>query len=327
MQGMIALAMERSGEKEAAIEIIKSLKEKALHNEELGMYWRDESYGYFWHQAPIETQALLIEAFDEVAGDKESVEEMKVWLLKQKQTQDWKTTKATVEACYALLLRGTEWLANTELVKVKVGETLVDPFMMDDAQVEAGTGYFKTSWSGSDITPEMGNVTVTKTNEGVAWGALYWQYFEQLDKITTHETPLKLNKKLFVQRNTASGPVIEPVTENTKLKVGDKIKVRIELRVDRDMEYVHMKDMRASAFEPVNVFSRYKYQDGLGYYESTGDAATNFFFSYLGKGTYVFEYPLIVSQQGDFSNGITTIQCMYAPEFTSHSEGIRVKVE
>jgi hypothetical protein len=116
------------------------------------------------------------------------------------------------------------------------------------------------------------------------------------------------------------------VNEGTQVKVGDKIKVRIELRVDRDMEYVHMKDMRASCMEPVNVISRYKYQDGLGYYESTKDASTNFFFNYLNKGTYVFEYPLFVTLSGNFSNGITTIQCMYAPEFTSHSEGVRVNV-
>ncbi|HEY9082634.1 MAG TPA: alpha-2-macroglobulin, partial [Vicingaceae bacterium] len=201
------------------------------------------------------------------------------------------------------------------------------PKKMDDVKVEAGTGYFKTSWSKTEIKPEMGNITVTKKDEGVAWGAMYWQYFEQLDKITTHETPLKLSKKLFVQRNTDAGPVIELIKEGTTLKLGDKIKVRIELRVDRNMEYVHMKDMRAAGFEPINVFSGYRYQDGLGYYESTKDAATNFFFDYLPKGTYVFEYPLRVNMSGDFSNGITSIQCMYAPEFTSHSEGIRVLVK
>ena len=88
-----------------------------------------------------------------------------------------------------------------------------------------------------------------------------------------------------------------------------------------------MKDMRASGLEPINVLSRYKWQDGLGYYESTKDVATHFFFDYLPKGTYVFEYPMVVNHKGNFSNGITTIQCMYAPEFTSHSEGIRVTVE
>jgi len=330
MQGMIALALHRNGKPKTGIhtehKIIASLKENAINHDELGMYWKDNIGGYYWYQAPIETQALLIEAFDEVANDKESVEAMKVWLLKQKQTQDWKTTKATTEACYALLLRGTDLLASDDLVEIKVGNIVVDPKKLDGVKVEAGTGYFKTSWGKSAITPTMGNVTVAKKDDGVAWGSLYWQYFEDLDKITPHETPLKLVKKLFVQRNSDTGPKIYPVTETTQLKPGDKLKVRIELRVDRRMEYVHMKDMRAAGLEPINVFSGYRYQDGLGYYESTKDASTNFFFDVLPKGTYVFEYPLRVNMSGNFSNGITSIQCMYAPEFTSHSEGVRINI-
>ncbi|NTW32501.1 MAG: hypothetical protein HGB12_07740, partial [Bacteroidetes bacterium] len=326
LQGMIALALNRSGDKKTPADIMKSLKENSLTSDEMGMYWKDIRAGYYWYQAPIETQALLIEAFDEVSADSISVENLKIWLLKQKQTQDWKTTKATSEACYALLLRGANWLASDQSVQITIGNKFIDPKKLDDVKVEAGTGYFKTSWNGSEITPEMGNVKVTKTDAGVSWGALYWQYFEQLDKITASETPLKLVKKLFLQKTSDTGPVIEPITETTKLKVGDKIKVRIEISVDRDMEYVHLKDMRASGFEPVNVFSQFKYQDGLGYYESTRDASTNFFFSYLPKGTYVFEYPLLITNNGSFSNGITTIQCMYAPEFSAHSEGINVKV-
>jgi uncharacterized protein YfaS (alpha-2-macroglobulin family) len=173
----------------------------------------------------------------------------------------------------------------------------------------------------------MGRVAVNNPNPSVAWGALYWQYFEQPDRITPAETPLKLDKKLFREISSPTGPVLEPVTGATPLKVGDKVVVRIELRSDRDMEYVHLKDMRASAFEPVNVLSGCRWQGGLGYYESTRDAASNFFISYLPKGTYVFEYRLVASQKGEFSNGITSVQCMYAPEFAAHSEGIRVKVE
>lgn len=326
-QGMIALALNRYNETAVPADIVKSLTENALTSDEMGMYWKDNTGGYYWYEAPIETQALLIEVYDEVAKDVKKVDELKIWLLKQKQTQDWKTTKATAEAIYALILRGTDFLASDKLVEVSLGEMVVDPRKIEDVKVEAGTGYFKTSWAGSSIKPAMGNVKVTKTDDGVAWGALYWQYFEQLDKITPAETPLKLNKKLFTEISTPSGQVIKPVNEGDKLKVGDKLIVRIELRVDRDMEYIHMKDMRASGFEPVNVISQYKYQDGLGYYESTRDAATHFFISYLRRGTYVFEYPMFVSHKGDFSNGITTIQCMYAPEFASHSEGIRVTVE
>ena len=326
MQGMIALALHRYDDKETPKNIIASLKEFSLYSEEMGMYWKENYAGYYWYQAPIETQALLIEAFDEAGQDKESVENMKVWLLKQKQTQDWKTTKATVEACYALLLKGIDFLENDKLAEITLGDKLIDPSKMDDVKIEAGTGYFKTSWSANEFKPKMGNVKVTNKNDVVAWGALYWQYFEDLDKITPHETPLKLKKQLFREKFSDAGKVIEPVTKKTELNIGDRIIVRIELRVDRNMEFVHMKDMRASSLEPENVISRYKWQDGLGYYESTRDAATNFFFDYLPKGTYVFEYPLRITHLGDFSNGITSIQCMYAPEFTSHSEGIRIEV-
>jgi uncharacterized protein YfaS (alpha-2-macroglobulin family) len=327
MKAMMALYLNRSGEEKTASLIMRSLKETALHNEEMGMYWRNEQRGWLWHQAPVETQALLIEAFDEVSNDQKSVEEMKIWLLKQKQTQDWKTTKATTEAVYALLLRGSSLLASDKQVEITVDNEKVDPYKPDGLKPEAGTGYFKTSWDASEIKPEMGKVTVNNPNPIVAWGAMYWQYFEQLDKITPAQTPLSLNKKLFREVNTPTGPVIEPITENSSIQVGDKIVVRVELRSDRDMEYIHLKDMRASAFEPVNVLSGYRWQDGLGYYESTLDASTNFFISWLPKGTYIFEYKLVATQKGEFSNGITSVQCMYAPEFAAHSEGIRVKVE
>jgi len=325
LQGMIALALNRIGEKSIPSDIMASIKEHALFNEEMGMYWKSPE-GHFWYQAPIESQALLIEAFDEVAHDMESVEKMKIWLLKQKQTHDWKTSRATTEACYALLLRGSDLLASDQLVDITIGKQKIDPKALEDVKVEAGTGYFQTSWHGSEIKSGMGNIEVTKKDEGIAWGAVYWQYFEDLDKITPHETPLSIKKQLFVEKNRASGPVIEAIADNGSIHVGDKVMVRVELRVDRDMEYVHLKDMRAAALEPINVLSGYRYQGGLGYYETTGDAATNFFFSYLRKGTYVFEYPLVASQKGDFSNGITAIQCMYAPEFASHSEGIRLSV-
>ncbi|MCP4217992.1 MAG: hypothetical protein GY765_25335, partial [bacterium] len=324
-QGMIALAMNRFGNKTLPKAIAASIKEHALYSEEMGMYWKD-SYGYYWYQSAIETHALLIEMFSEVMEDRKSVDELRTWLLKQKQTQDWGTTKATADACFALLINGTQWLTQSQPPDITVGKIKIDPKKIDGVKVEAGTGYFKTSWPRDEITPDMGRITVKNNNEVVAWGGVYWQYFENLDKITPAETPLKLKKQLMVERPSDTGPVLHPLSKKD-VKIGDRIKVRIELRVDRNMEYVHMKDMRASGFEPEDVISMFKRQDGLGYYQSTKDASTNFFFDYLPKGTYVFEYALRVSHAGDFSNGITSIQCMYAPEFSSHSQGVRVEIK
>ena len=335
MQGMIALALHRGKDAATPKAIIKSLKENAIYKEEMGMYWKDwaNGGGYYWHQAPIESQAMMIEAFTDIDGNATTVDYLKTWLLKQKQTQNWKTTKATAEACYALLLGGSNWLAEEKEVSINLGNSIL--ISSKDDATQAGTGYFKKRVDGEKVKAEMGNITVNLNSStskplnqtSTSWGSVYWQYFEDLDKITSAETPLKLKKQLFKEVNTDKGPSLVAINDGDELKVGDKVKVRIELKVDRDMEYVHMKDMRAACMEPTNFISEYKWQGGLGYYESTKDASTNFFFSWLSRGSYVFEYPMFVTHTGNFSNGITTIQCMYAPEFTSHTEGIRVNVE
>ncbi len=326
-KGLLALSLYRMEDEKTAGKILKSLKQNSITSEELGMYWKENSNSWYWYQAPIETQALLIEAFSEIENDITTIDNLKIWLLKNKQTNQWKTTKATTEAVYALLLQGSDWLSVTDAVEVLIGGEKIDPSKLENVKVEAGTGYYKTAWNGSEVTSKMSEVSIRKNGNGIAWGALYWQYFEDLDKISSAETPLKLQKKLFLKKNTDVGEAISEITEKTTLKVGDLVRVRIELRVDRAMEFVHMKDMRASGLEPLNVISRYKWQDGLGYYESTKDASTNFFFDYLPKGVFVFEYDLRVNNAGNFSNGITTIQSMYAPEFSSHSEGVRIAIE
>ncbi|MFV9550073.1 alpha-2-macroglobulin family protein [Algibacter sp. PT7-4] len=325
-KGLMALISHRNDDNKTASKILKSLKETSITSEELGMYWKANTNSWFWYQAPIETQALLIEVFSEIEADTKTIDNLKIWLLKNKQTNRWKTTKATTDAVYALLLQGSDWLSVTDMVNVILGGQNIKPSKLEAVKAEAGTGYYKTSWNTSEIKPKMGEVKISKKGEGIAWGSLYWQYFEDLDKITSAETPLKLKKKLFLKTNTDTGEEISEITSKTHLKVGDLVRVRIELRADRNMEFIHMKDMRASGLEPTNVISTYKWQDGLGYYESTKDASTNFFFDYLPKGVYVFEYDLRVNNAGNMSNGITTIQSMYAPEFSSHSEGVRISV-
>ncbi len=320
-QAHLALGLKRFGDKTTPAGIMASLKEFSVTNEEMGMFWRDTEVSWWWYHAPIETQAMMIEAFDEVSNDAKAVEECKVWLLKQKQTQNWKTTKATADAVYALLLRGDNLLKSDALVDVTVGPETIKP-----EKVEAGTGFYEQKFLRGEVKPEFGTVKVTKTDDGVSWGSVHWQYLEDISKVTPHDgTPLKLEKKLFKRVYTKTGPTLEAV--NGPVNVGDEIVVRIVLRTDRDMEYVHMKDHRGSGTEPVNVLSRYKFQDGLGYYESTKDTASHFFMDYLPKGTYVFEYAVRVQHRGKYPTGLASIECMYAPEFNSHSESIGIEAK
>ncbi|MDP4211456.1 MAG: alpha-2-macroglobulin family protein [Bacteroidota bacterium] len=328
LRGMIALFLYRTGDRKTARDIISSLKENATSSEELGTYWKSVRPGYYWQESPVETQALLIEAFSEISPDSALTDQMKYWLLEQKHTRQWSNTKSTADACYALLMKGNNWLGAAQSVKINLGGFKVSS---SDEEAEAGTGYLKKVIPAERVQPSMGNIEVSIHHEGnveaaPSWGALYWQYFENADRITSAESPLSVRKALYIIQNTGAGPVLETVNTERILKPGDQLVIRIIIKADRDMEYVHLKDMRAACLEPKNVLSGYHWQGDLGYYETTRDESTSFFFDYLPKGTHVFEYPLYVSTAGDYSNGISTLECMYAPEFAAHTEDMRIRV-
>lgn len=320
LQANLAVAMKRFDIQDVASQIMVSIKERSVNDDEMGMHWPKQTWSQWWYQAPIESQAAIIEAFDEVMNDKQAVEDCKVWLLKQKQTQDWETTKATADAIYSLLLRGSDLLASTRLVDVEIGGTLIKPI-----DAEAGTGFFQQRKVGGEVSADMSKIRVTKHDEGVAWGSVHWQYFEDIDRVTpSGDNPLKLTKELYVKTNTPEGPVLKRVAG--EVNVGDELVVRLVLRTDRDLEFVHIRDHRGSGTEPTNVLSGYRWRDGLGYYESTRDTASHFFVDFMRQGTYVFEYSTRVQLRGEYQTGMAMIQCMYAPEFNSHSETIRLTV-
>lgn len=325
-QGMIALTLQRYGKPAVTAQIEKSLLETGQQSDELGMYWAKNQQGYFWYESPVETQSLLIELFTEAGDNQKAVDEMKIWLLRNKQTNDWKTTKATASACYALLLKGSDLLADNGNSTIKLdGKQLTD--LKPDTKADAGTCYIKTSWIDEQIKPSLGNIEVKNNSSNISWGALHWQYLENLDKITSSQTNIHLERKYFIQQQTSSGAVLTPVDATHQPKTGDLLKVVVYLKADRDFEYVQLKDLRPAGTEPVDAISEYKYQDGLSYYQVTKDVATNFFISYLNKGNYVFEYRLRVAQPGNFSTGITSVQSMYAPEFNAHSQGGRMTIK
>jgi hypothetical protein len=328
-QGMTALVAFRSKQPLVAKGILKSLRENATLSEEFGMYWKEfNNPSFYWWQAPVESHALLLEAFAEIENDTLTINDLKTWLLKQKQTTHWSTTKATADACHALLTTGSNWLDAEPVVGMKAGG-----LDLTESKKEAGTGYFMRYVPVEKINPSLGKIDVTlkhdnpKAGAGLsAWGAAYWQYFEELNSIQAAASPLALKKYLTCERMTPAGPKLQPVESNTLLKPGDKVVVRLEINSDRNLEYIHLKDMRAACFEPMEALSGYRWQGGLGYYQSPRDASMNYFIHYLPRGNYVLEYALRVTHEGQFSNGISTLQCMYAPEFSSHSAGQKVEV-
>ncbi len=337
-QAMIALMLYRNNEFALAKEIMERIKSRAQYSEEMGMYWKKEGGGYYWYEAQVERQSLLIEAFLLILKDEPSVDKMRQWLLKQKQTQSWGTTRSTADACYALLINPDSIPPTLRIesanIEINIGDEKFNFSKSsvenngDSLSFEAGTGYIKKVWHDSEVTKDKATVTISQQGKGIAWGGMYWKYLEQIDKITPSlNTPLTVKKNLYRVELSDRGEILVPITEENPIKLGDRVRVCIQLQSDRDMEFVHLKDLRAAAFEPVNIVSTYRYQDGLFYYETPGDVAVNFFFDYLPKGKYVFEYTLIASQTGTFINGVASVQCLYAPEFSSHSQGDKVTIK
>lgn len=332
-QGHLAIALARAEDKPTALSIIDSLKQRAVDADVKpgdekeswqGMWWKDPHPSWWsWAYAPIATQAIMIEAFDEVAGDKDSVEAMKVWLLSQKRTSTWPGSRSTADAVGALMGRGKDLLGSSELVTVTVGDETITP-----EKVEAGTGFFETRFVRREITPAMGTITMKKPDEGVAFGGVHWLYLDDIANVpAAGREELAITKKLFVKKFTKAGPELVPAGDGTPVEVGDELVVRLVVTSDRDYEFLELADHRPSLTEPVDVISGWRWGDGAGWYMAIRDASTQLFFERLPRGTHVFEYSLRVAHRGTASSGFAKIQSRYAPEFSAHSRSVSLEVK
>jgi hypothetical protein len=311
----IALLMHRNGKGKLAGEILAWLRKTSTTSAEKGMYWANNRSEQSFLLSPIAVHSLLMDVFRTLSKDAGETYRLKQWLLTQKQTQSWGSTPSTVNAIYSLLYDGSDWLAETNKTTIHWGDKTIEVSGGETA------GYIKESVSGKDITSAMNTVTLRKEGDAPAWGAVYYQYFEPAGEVNKQGGTLSVEKKLFVETNSGSQLQITPVDADRPLKVGDKVIVRLTIRADRNMEYVSLKDLRAGCFEPVVQRSGIKPVDRLVCYHSPKDVSENFFFDRLPAGTYVLEYPVYVSRSGRYNGGIASLQCLYAPEFISHTEG------
>ncbi|MDY0077664.1 MAG: alpha-2-macroglobulin family protein [Bacteroidales bacterium] len=319
MQAMAALVLHRNGLKAGAEAILASLRERALVQEDMGMYWKQKP-GYYWYQAPVENQSMLIAAFDEIAGNNAETDQMRQWLLSQKRTQSWETSRATAEAIYAILLRGNDWISDQ---KTPVASLNGNDISFSNS--EAGTGFIQKVWQQNELMENSFSLEIENPNPQMMWGGLFHQYEAAADAVLASAGPLKVGRQIF--KEVVLGTEIKrvPLAES-KLKVGDLLVVQLYVESDRDMEYIHLRDQRAAGLEPIEQVSGYQFKDGLAMYQASGDSGTDFFINWLPKGKYVLEYKLRVGQAGSFNNGFAKLQSFYAPEFSSHSEGVRLKI-
>ena len=316
-----AVILQKAGHKTEADEFIASIKEHLVQTDEMGAHFAFHANPYTWGMMPVPAHVAVMEALREAGGNDALVEEMKLWLLKQKQTTSWDSPVATADAVYALLCQGSDLLESKGDVRITLGDKVLETFSPAKTTVP-GLGYVKEVFAQGSPEVKAKSVTVEKRDAGIAWGAVYAQFLSPISDVKQQGGALNIEKKLFVERISADGQKsLQPLTEVAQLFVGDKIVSRLTVRLDRAMDFVQLKDQRGACFEPENSLSGYRWNNGVGYYAEVEDAGTNFFFDHLGKGVYVLEHSYRVARGGTYETGLATVQCAYAPEYASHSAG------
>lgn len=314
-----AVILQAAGRKADAQAFEASIKEHLVQEGTMGAHFAFNDGYYSWGMMPVTTHVAAMEALSRFEGNASVIEEMKRWLLKQKQTTQWNTPVASADAIYALLCNGRNWLADRGDVTLTLGH---ERFRTTDVSARPlqGLGYIKETYEEGNAALKARTLEVEKHDEGMAWGAVYAQYLSPVADVRAQSTGLSIEKQCFVERKTAFGrSELHPLEKEGALRVGDKLVIRLVLRLDRAMDYVQLKDSRAACLEPTATLSGYRWTGGFGCYVETKDASTRFFFDHLGKGTYVLEYSCRVSQVGTYQSGLATVQCAYAPEMAAHS--------
>ncbi|WP_285827587.1 alpha-2-macroglobulin family protein, partial [Bacteroides acidifaciens] len=324
-KAIAAIVLDKAGHKKEAQEFVASLKEHLTKTDEQGMFFAFNENPYMWGGMKMQAHVDVMEALELMGGNTETVEEMKLWLLKQKQTQQWNSPVATADAVYALLMKGTNLLDNQGDVRIMIANEVMETVSPSKTTVP-GLGYIKRSFTQKNVV-DARKIEVEKRNPGIAWGAVYAEYESPISDVKQQGGELNVEKQLYVERMVNNAPQLQPITAKTVLKVGDKVVSRLSIRVDRAMDFVQLKDQRGACFEPIGSVSGYRWNNGIGYYVDIKDASTNFFFDHLGKGVYVLEYSYRVSRTGTYETGLATMQCAYAPEYASHSASMTVEVK
>ena len=230
-----------------------------------------------------------------------------------KQSNDWGTRSLAADAVYTILSTGSQWLERADNPAITVAG---QPINLD--KMAQYVGYFRTTLPATTT----GNVVIDRTGSGPAWGAVYSQFNAPMTQIKEVAiTEMSVSKEYYVYAQDGT------LHSATSFKVGDKVKVRVIIKANKDMDFVTLTDERAACFEPVDQLSGYRNEDFTWFYQETKDSQTNVFFSSLSKGTHIIGYDVWVTNPGEFTSGIATAQCQYAPQLSAHSAGKNLIVD
>ncbi|MDR3119135.1 MAG: alpha-2-macroglobulin [Mediterranea sp.] len=325
-KALAAIVLHKSGHATEAQALAASLKEYAVQTDGHGLHFAFNEDPCSWEGLKVPAHVTAMEALDIAGGHPETLEEMKLWLLKEKQVRQWNSPVATADAIYALLLRGADPTRNQGDVRITYGGKTIETLSPATPAIPE-IAYVKETVTDERALSKPQKIIVEKRDAGIAWGAVYAQYEEETANVAPHGKELSIERTLYIERTAGSKKELIPIAAGTPLEVGGKVVSRIVVKLDRTMDFVQLKDRRAACFEPAAQLSGYTWSAGTGgYYVALKDASTHFYFHSLPKGVHVLEHSYRISRAGTYESGLATIQSAYAPEYAAHAPSVKLKV-
>ncbi|HEV7671974.1 MAG TPA: alpha-2-macroglobulin family protein [Thermoanaerobaculia bacterium] len=334
LKGLLALTLHRMGRGADAKLVFDSVMDSARTTRDEGTFWQPEERSWLWYQDTIESHAFALRTLLELAPEDPRLPGLVQWIFLQKKLGHWQSTRTTAEVLYSLAVYlekanqlGTREAATVAVSGVPQGTTrfVFEPdrytgkhnqIVIPGAAVDAA----------SAASPKGGQVTIAQETSGLMFASATWHFAtDQLPAQATGDL-FHVERHYFRRLRGGAETTLEPLAADATLQVGDEVEVQLTISSRAPAEYVHLRDPRAAGFEPGVVRSGYAYDLGLGRYEETRDAATDFFFEYLPSGTYTLKYRLRANVAGIFRIGPATLQSLYAPEFVAYSAGAVVRV-
>ena len=294
-----------------AEQIKASVLDRATTSNSLGIYWNEEEPSSSIYQSQLETQSELIQFLSSFPELENKVNQMKNWLLQQKNSNSWKPGRTSTNVCLGLLVN-----SNDEDSK----STIKFKDEPDFKELKRGVNDYyvwnETTISSSDKAIEI-------QSDQPVFGAYYLDYITTFENVTKSNSDLKIERHYYIKEGDKE---IE-INAFQKVSVGTKVIVKLMLTANRSMEFVHIKDGKSVGMENKQVLSGYQWKDGLNYYLQNNDASTSFFIDYLPKGNHTLSLEMYLTNKGIYNVGPAIIENYYNPSLRSNSNGFGFKVE
>lgn len=325
-----ASVYKRLGNTEKAKLQIDRLFDMSTESDITGIAWTMEDRTWQWFEDGITIHAAALQALNEFDPQDERINGLAKWLIFNEKAEAWGSPQSAAKAVYALMgiminanaleqtkIFTTEW--NGKTTKVTVQPYDVNP-----------SGLTLSAYAG-EITPNVFKASINKAVLTMETPAQDFDDYATITALFTTDTPLASSKDGLITVNKEYYLIKDGKTSKIKdgdaLAAGDQVEVRLTLKSQSAFDFVVVSDPKPAAFEADELLSGWKYDGQLPRYEELKANVTNFFLQNLPRGTYELKYTIRPTSAGAFTSGAATVQSMYMPEVTAHSEGFKVKVK